>query len=32
MQNMPKEWGIILIILFAPWIETILDYGFTTPF
>jgi hypothetical protein len=24
--------GNHLIILFAPWIETLLDYGFTTPF
>jgi hypothetical protein len=30
MQNM--QMGNNLIILFAPWIETLLDYGFITPF
>jgi hypothetical protein len=27
-----KRMGNNLIILFAPWIETLLDYGFITPF
>jgi hypothetical protein len=27
-----RRMGNNLIILFAPWIETLLDYGFTTPF
>jgi hypothetical protein len=30
MENMPMRNN--LIILFAPWIEMLLDYGFITPF